>query len=51
VCVNQGTVRLTVEIETGADPISGRVCVEGEPPREFTGWLELTRLLAEVISA
>lgn len=50
-CVNQGRVNLTVEIETGADPIRGRVCVEGERPREFTGWVELTRLLAEAIAA
>lgn len=41
---------LTLRIEiAGADPISGRLRAGEEPWEAFTGWLGLTRLLAELV--
>lgn len=51
VCLNQGQVTVTLEIEADSDPIAGRVRVEGERPREFTGWVELAAAIEGAVAA
>jgi hypothetical protein len=36
---------LTLEIDTGSDPIAGRLSEGGAPGRQFVGWLGLARAL------
>jgi hypothetical protein len=43
--VEPGTQTLTVEIETGSDPIKGSVAGFGGARRPFSGWLELIAAL------
>lgn len=48
---DSGPVRvLTLEIDAGGDPISGRVR-DGAPGRQFVGWLGLARALELVLDA
>jgi len=51
VCPNHAQVNLTLEIESDSDPIAGRVRVEGEPPLDFTGWVELTAAIERALAA
>jgi hypothetical protein len=39
---------MTVEVEPGSDPISGRI-TDDRGTRQFSGWLELARALHEVL--
>jgi hypothetical protein len=41
--------RLTLEIDSDADPISGRLSEHGGPSEEFVGWLGLARALERVL--
>ena len=40
-----GPVQITLEIEQRETTIGGSLAVEGTPPDEFFGWLELLDLL------
>jgi hypothetical protein len=39
-----------LELEVGGEPIRGRISAEGTPSRSFTGWLELTSRLVDLIN-
>ena len=43
--MSQLPVRLTIDLEPGAEPIQGLVSQDGRPARSFTGWLELSTAL------
>jgi len=36
---------VTLEIDPGSDPISGRAVVDNQGSRQFDGWLELAAVL------
>lgn len=42
---------IILDIETEADPIAGRLRVQGDEERGFTGWIELARVLEEALAA
>jgi hypothetical protein len=44
-CNDRATDRLWIEIDPGAEPISGVVHHGSEPSRRFDGWLELVAVL------
>jgi hypothetical protein len=44
-CSESSSDRVRIEIDPGADPISGVVRHGSEPARTFSGWLELVALL------
>jgi hypothetical protein len=44
-----GRTRVTVEFDSGSDPMSGRMLDEGGGSRAFTGWLGLAAALANVV--
>jgi hypothetical protein len=39
------SVKVSVELEAGAEPVSGTVQVEDGPARPFIGWIELARAI------
>jgi hypothetical protein len=41
--------RLTLELDSQAEPISGRIQLEGGPVRDFSGWMGLLSALEELI--
>jgi hypothetical protein len=41
--------RVTVEFESGSEPMSGRMMDEGGRSRPFTGWLGLAAALGSVL--
>lgn len=41
-------VRRDLEVEAGTEPLQGRLCVDGEPVRDFRGWLELFAAIEEL---
>lgn len=42
---DQSPVKIILEIDRAADPITGRLQRKDGPIAEFTGWLELTQAL------
>ena len=44
-CSDAGPDRVWIEIDPGAEPISGVIHRGSEPARPFDGWLELVALL------
>ena len=45
---SQEPPRLWFELNTGSDPIGGRMHADGNPPRSFHSWLELVALIEEM---
>ncbi len=46
---NQGTYAFRLELESGADPIRGRIADEGGPAVDFVGWLGLASALERAL--
>jgi hypothetical protein len=42
------TLRVIVDVDVGADPITGRVAAIDAAPREFTGYVSLIAALEEL---
>jgi hypothetical protein len=36
------TIRLTIDLDVGQDPIQGQISVHDGKPHQFQGWLELS---------
>lgn len=39
------SIRINLEVESGAEPIQGSLRVQDEAPQPFRGWLQLSALL------
>lgn len=39
------SVKVSVELQAGAEPVAGTVQVEGGPTQPFIGWIELTHAI------
>lgn len=46
----QDRVRLTLDLVSGAEPITGTVRPPGRAPQPFVGWIDLVALLEEAVS-
>lgn len=44
-------IRVLLELDPLAEPISGLLCVDGERRRPFSGWLALARELDAALAA
>ncbi len=44
-------LEVTLELDVPGEPIRGRICAKDAPARSFTGWLELTSRLVDLINA
>lgn len=44
-----GATRIVLDVEAGAQPIRGFLRSESGRPEQFSGWLELTRVLERLI--
>jgi hypothetical protein len=38
-------LRISIELDRGAEPLAGRITVPGTPPRAFVGWMELVHAI------
>ena len=38
-------LRISIEIDPGTEPVSGRITVPGAAPRVFVGWMELVHAI------
>jgi hypothetical protein len=38
-------LRISIEIDPGAEPVAGRIIVAGDAPRAFVGWMELVHAI------
>jgi hypothetical protein len=38
-------LRISIELDPGAEPVAGTVTVAGEAPRAFVGWMELVNAI------
>ena len=45
----QGRLEIKLELELDGEPIRGRISADGTPSRSFTGWLELTSRLVDLM--
>jgi hypothetical protein len=43
-------VRLILEIEDDAIPPRGQLSVEGQPPRAFSGWMQLGEVIEAAVA-
>jgi hypothetical protein len=41
----QRTIKVSVELEPGAEPLAGTIQVQDGTPRPFIGWIELTHAI------
>ena len=46
-----GRLEVTLELDVPAEPIRGRISAKDTATRSFTGWLELTSRLVDLINA
>ena len=46
-----GRLQVTLELDVPGEPIRGRISSGGSPTRSFTGWLELTSRLVDLINS
>ena len=46
-----GRLEVTLDLEVPGDPIRGRISANGSPTRSFTGWLELTSRLVDLVNS
>lgn len=44
-----GTLKVTIDVTEGPEPINGRVTAADGDPRQFTGWLGLMSVLQDVL--
>ena len=44
-----GPIMLVLEVDAGSEPLHGRIVPSAGAPREFSGWLELLDVLAELV--
>lgn len=45
-----GRIVLRLEVSCGQEPMSGLVCMAGEPDQEFSGWPELFAVLQSLLA-
>jgi hypothetical protein len=38
-------LRISIELDPGAEPVAGRITVPGAEPRAFVGWMELVHAI------
>lgn len=38
-------ILVSLELDPFAEPLSGKVCLAGETPRRFVGWMELAHAI------
>lgn len=38
-------ILVSLELDPCAEPLSGKVCLAGETPRRFVGWMELAHAI------
>ena len=38
-------IRIAIELDPGAEPLSGTIRVAGEEPRPFVGWMQLAHAI------
>lgn len=43
-------IRLSIELDPGAEPLAGTVQIQDEPRRPFIGWIELAHLVEQARS-
>ena len=46
-----GRLEVTLELDLPGEPIRGLISAKGSPTRSFTGWLELTSHLVDLIKS
>lgn len=44
-------IAIALVVDRASDPISGRITLPHAPPVRFTGWMQLTQLLARALDA
>jgi hypothetical protein len=38
-------LRISIELDSGTEPVAGRITVPGAAPRAFVGWMELVHAI------
>jgi hypothetical protein len=38
-------LRISIELDSGTEPVAGRITVRGAEPRTFVGWMELVHAI------